>query len=221
MRISRLKLYFLQGIARGAGFALFIALCLAGVLAAQSLTSFRAGEVVSASQINANFTFLSTRLAPVGSITAWHKDLSVVAVSLPAGWVECNGQTVGDTESSLYGVTLPDLNNARNAWNSGGSFLRGGTSSGTFEDDEFQGHTHSDPGHTHSYTDTTVEDLGYDSGYAVQSGPGNNGRAPVSRTTAAVATGIAGPSTQSNGLVRFGDETKPVNMSVIWIIRIK
>ncbi len=72
------------------------ALTLAGIaLWAQSLNTFTSGSVVSAGDLNANFTALNgrldgldtrvtaaeasiTRIAPVGTILAWHKDLGGV-----------------------------------------------------------------------------------------------------------------------------------------------
>ena len=59
-------------------------------------------------------------LIPVAGITAWHKSLGG---SLPANFVECNGQTISDTSSPLDGQTIPNLND--------GDLLRGNTSSGS------------------------------------------------------------------------------------------
>lgn len=64
-------------------------------------------------------------IVPIGSIQAWHKDLS--GVSLPDGWVECNGQLLSDPESPLNGETIPDLNGESR-------FLRGSSTSGTLQD---------------------------------------------------------------------------------------
>ncbi len=58
---------------------------------------------------------------PVGGIVAWVKTLAGVP-NLAEGWVECDGSVLIDSQSSLNGQTIPDLN--------GGEFLRGDTTSG-------------------------------------------------------------------------------------------
>ncbi len=79
---------------------------------------------------------------PLGTIIAWHKNYDGSVPALPDGWAECNGQVCDDEDSPFFGKTLPNLNNPLNAWNAGGSFLRGSTSSGDVQGDEFQGHIH-------------------------------------------------------------------------------
>ena len=64
----------------------------------------------------------ATNTAPIGSIMAWAGNLSGVP-TLPVGWVECNGQTLSDSDSQLNGVTIPDLNGDNR-------FLRGDSTSG-------------------------------------------------------------------------------------------
>jgi hypothetical protein len=59
---------------------------------------------------------------PVGAIIAWHKSWTNLP-ALPANWAECNGQTITDRFSPLYGLTIPDLNSTNR-------FLRGNTASG-------------------------------------------------------------------------------------------
>jgi hypothetical protein len=74
-------------------------------------------------------------VVPVGGITAWLKSYPNTP-SLPDRWVECNGQTLTDSNSPYDGQVLPDLN--------GGSgtqrFLRGATASGVTGGSE--NHTH-------------------------------------------------------------------------------
>ncbi len=60
--------------------------------------------------------------APVGSVFAWLKSFANTP-ALPDGWVECNGQTISDTDSPYNGQTIPDLNGNRN-------ILRGYSTSG-------------------------------------------------------------------------------------------
>ncbi|MCP4134437.1 MAG: hypothetical protein GY754_25920 [bacterium] len=80
---------------------------------------------------------------------------SIAAPSIPEGWVECNGQEINDSESIYDGQTAPSLNN-------GGRFLRGNTTSGIFQSDQFQGHFHQagmgnigTSGGAHGISDTT------------------------------------------------------------------
>ncbi len=75
--------------------------------------------------------------APIGTILAWHKNYSSrnqsLKLTLPDGWAECNGQPVtvainGVLDSDGDGIyTLPNLNFAN------GRFLRGGTNSGVMQ----------------------------------------------------------------------------------------
>ncbi|MBN1782246.1 hypothetical protein JW948_14025 [bacterium] len=65
---------------------------------------------------------------PVGAIIAWAKNLPGVPSTLPDNFVECNGQTLSDTESSLNGQVIPDLNAAnRFLWGHTVSGATGGT----------------------------------------------------------------------------------------------
>lgn len=70
-------------------------------------------------------------IPPIGSVIAWHKALAG-APALPDGWLECNGQVVGDPTSPLDGQTLPNLNG--DVHGGGGRFLRGSNKSGILQD---------------------------------------------------------------------------------------
>jgi len=59
---------------------------------------------------------------PIGAVMAWLGDHQGVP-SLPDGWIRCDGQQIGDSESPLNGTHAPDMNRT-------GRFLRGGMSSG-------------------------------------------------------------------------------------------
>jgi hypothetical protein len=61
-------------------------------------------------------------MVPIGTILPWHKNLTGVP-SLTDQFVECNGQTISDSESPLNGQSTPDLNTSKR-------FLRGNTASG-------------------------------------------------------------------------------------------
>lgn len=138
------------------------------------------GDVLYASEINFN-------IVPVGSVIAWLKDLTNTP-SLPDNWVECNGQTLSDSNSVYDGVTIPDLNNPVGSGLKG-RFLRGHASSGETESSQNLEHSH------------TVKDALPGSG---EPGFESNESNDYS-------------STGSSG----GDEARPHNYSVVWIMRIE
>jgi len=115
---------------------------------------------------------------------------------LPGNWVECNGDTLSDATSILDGLVIPDLNgDAR--------FLRGGTTAGIEEADQFQGHYHGTDGSAMSGSLTVYTFSG-----------GGSGGFDASFINDPITDG-------TNGTPRTGAETRPINMSFIWIMRVK
>jgi hypothetical protein len=84
------------------------------------------GNILYADDLNDNFLELNLGISPIGSVQAWLKSLTNTP-ALPESWVECNGQTIDDSDSVYDGITLPDLNGTSD---SDKLFLRGATSSG-------------------------------------------------------------------------------------------
>lgn len=138
---------------------------------------------------------------PLGTIVAWHKNITGMAKP-PKGWVECKGGFVQG--GSLDGEAIPDLNVKRR-------FLRGAMKSGPIEDHAIQGHAHKFNHNKLTAIDWNSkppkghQEYGYlrngDFGYYFNDWKIMD---PIS---------IAG----------FGDleittETRPINMSVVWII---
>ncbi|MEQ9365612.1 MAG: LamG domain-containing protein, partial [Leptospirales bacterium] len=150
---------------------------------------------------------------PLGTIMAWHKDLTGTP-PLPVGWVECNGQIINETASPYNGQTLPDLNHPKESWNTKGSFLRGGAMSGEFEDDQFQGHT------AQSNTVPIAQIPIANTGSTFKFPPEVYARDASSWSLGTDI--ISGNLTTegNNGSPRTGSETSPVNMTVVWIIKI-
>ena len=140
-------------------------------------------------------------IVPIGSIVAWHKGLTGVP-DLPDGWVECNGDTLNDSDSPLNGQTIPDLNGE-------GRFLRGSSTSGVSQDDAFQGHLHN--WQTHVARDGS-------GGGAVSSGSYDSTQS-IRGYFGAASDSIA--TLGSYGTPRVANETRPINMSVVWIMRVK
>ena len=170
--------------------------------------TFTAGTAAVASEVNANLTYLDEISVPVGGIIGWHKSFANVP-ALPASgkWVECNGQVLGDMLSPLNGQTIPNLNGAVGGADSPGQaakvamFLRGGVTSGTGQQDAFQGHWHN------LYVDTTGASGGQ-TRPAFASTLANN---PIDfyesfKAKEAVSNG-------TNGTPRTANETRPVNMT--------
>ncbi len=143
---------------------------------------------------------------PVGAIVAWHKNLFAAAAipttpTLPGNFVECNGQTLNDPDSILNGAVIPNLNGQ-------GRFLRGSATSGTLQDDAFQGHRMNRNTLGNTEYVPTIGGSGYDlvAGTRVLFS-GNTTGDPITDGT--------------NGTPRTASETRPTNMSVVWIMRIK
>jgi hypothetical protein len=136
---------------------------------------------------------------------------------LPDGWVECDGQIINDPQSPLDGQAVPDLNGEAR-------FLRGANVSGSFQEDAFELHAHGAgsyyavTGGSHSHnllTNTTHGTSGYD---RIWSG-GEDGGGMQTYSTSVHDGHTHGTSGQSASI---GDtETRPTNMSVVWIMRIK
>jgi hypothetical protein len=172
--------------------------------------TFTAGTAAVAAEVNANLTYLDEISVPVGGIIGWHKSFANVP-ALPASgkWVECNGQVLADAGSALNGQTIPNLNGAAGGADSPGHtakvamFLRGGVTSGTGQQDAFQGHRHLPLNGTAFIT-------------------GHNNTLAFGATTAGSAPTTGDPTTDTvNGTPRTANETRPSNMAVVWIMRVK
>lgn len=132
----------------------------------------------------------------IGDMKPWHKNFGAGTQSLPWGWVEMDGTVISDSESPFDGETLEDLNgDAR--------FLRGAATSGTEQADAFQGHAHGDG------TNINKDD--------------NNMGGGASEVVRSTGGGVAQQimSDGVNGTPRTASETRPINMSVVWIMKIK
>lgn len=150
------------------------------------------GTATPNTMLDVNGAISGFGIVPIGSIIAWHKSFTGTPI-LPDGWLECNGQPVNDMGSPYYGQALPNLNGE-------GRFLRGSATSGAQQADAFQGHRHS------------IIAWGNVAGSHCQEGSGFT-----------INSTIVGDSITDgvNGTPRTANETRPTNMSVVWIIRIK
>ena len=151
-------------------------------------------------------TWLSEELrgyAPVGSIMAWHKSFPNTP-ALPQGWVECNGQVLNDPQSPYNGQTIPNLNSAPGY--NGGRFLRGGATSGTMQ---------SATKHLYMAASDTQTTIWF-------SPAGYNGNPDAdSMSNPGVMDYITATSDPSFSAPGTLFTSRPVNMSVVWIMRVK
>ena len=136
---------------------------------------------------------------PVGTIIAWHPDFPNPGFQSnpPWGWVRCNGQVLSDSESPYNGRTMPSLNSAtQDGSTNSGMFLRGGPASGVAQADATAAN-----GLTLLYT-----------------GNVSGGACPYAAPYYVCTTSapIQGAWIYSNDT-----DTRPANMTVVWIIRVK
>jgi len=137
----------------------------------------------------------SLSILPVGSIIPWHKSLSKTS-DLMAEWKECDGSVVNDKDSRYVNLRVPDLNKTRR-------FLRGGQISGIEQDQDWM------PLEIKS----SIE------------GPSRYTHGPVTVSSRSKSAKIfAGKWEQKANELTFtvkDGEVRPLNMSVVWIIKIK
>lgn len=154
--------------------------------------------------VKQNQGYLST--LPLGSIIAWHRefDPNRYMPPLPPGWVECNGQVLDDSESPYNGRKIPDLNGESR-------FLRGHEKSGVHQNHQLQTHKHKDSGHFHTTGGIGVEHASPGGG-ALDQGIGAAHKNQVNEGFAQIGNPVN---------AEHGAETRPVNMTVIWIIKVK
>ena len=177
--------------------------------------TFTAGTAAVAADVNANFTYLDEISVPVGGIIGWHKSFANVP-ALPASgkWVECNGQVLADAGSPLNGQTIPNLNGAAGGADSPGHtakvamFLRGGVTSGTGQQDAFQGHWH------------VLNSRLYGGSIAGYGGSSATTTQTPDSDPTYMSVGNA-KSDGTNGTPRTASETRPSNMAIVWIMRVK
>lgn len=156
---------------------------------------------------------------PPGTILAWHE--SKKTVDLPDNWVRCNGQTLNDPESRYHGEVIENLNGFAGGANSpdlsrkAQMFLRGGTTSGNGQEDAMQRIT----GNASKIWMTTgsVND-------GVFSGSSKNSDSNRPTGTAEDTWNIEFDNANSifpNTAKTDDEENRSVNMSVVFIMKIK
>merc|ERR1712226_649401 len=184
----------------------------------------------NSANIQANAKSISTmKIVPVGTVTGW---LGGQEVPLPDGWQKCDGSAI--QTGPLAGTNTPNLNGERR-------FLRGGSPSEawTTEDCQMQdhqhtiadnGHTHQDSGHSHDFSyyrrnsgegDNANDRHMASSSETHQSGTTSTGKAQISTSSATISTDSTGIVVNGVTGGNHGEETRPKNMAVEWIIKIE
>jgi len=185
--------------------------------------------------------------SPIGSIMAWvtkpENDAEEELSSLPDGWVYCDGNII--PEPSIWaGANTPDLNGQKRFLRGGHYETMLDTEEDQFQDHTHvdEGHSHTDNGHDHGYVDRLPtssnngnKECPYEDGHW---GPGqsHNGRGQDkesdrwdcdwSRTSSSNTAKITNSSSgigmvfNNSDTIRLGEETRPKNMNVMWIMRI-
>merc|ERR1719414_97700 len=162
---------------------------------------------------------------PLGSIVSWVPKTEKSFdknVSIPDGWQLCDGSPI--TKGMWNGLMTPNLNNEKR-------FLRGSNLDDvlTLEEDMILDHqhidgthTHTDTGHSHSYTEYGESDR-HDCGMGGTHCAGQKTLTLTSETSAASLTTVSsniGKINEETDATRKGDEVRPRNMHVSFIIRI-
>lgn len=121
---------------------------------------------------------------------------------LPYGFVECNGQVLNDSASLYNGQTIPNLNSADGY--KGGRFLRGGTISGQMQE-----------GTKNLCMIGGANPISFYFSPGVWNATDNDGLFGTPRPVAVVVGSLTGWSLEGERASR------PVNMTVVWIMKIR
>ena len=184
-------------------------------------STFLTGDIFFRTDLNTIYVRKSAAWEPIGGSGAIDTG-GVVAIStttVPFGFFECDGSTISRTTYATLFATigttfgagdgsttfkLPDLR---------GEFIRGfdnargvdsGRAIGTYQQDQFQGHYHADNTTANVVQETSVSAVvGFDS----------------SNEMKAINLQILNPTTGTNGSPRFGDETRPRNIAMMFVIK--
>ena len=137
-------------------------------------------------------------------------------LDLPDGWLPCDGHSIEN--GPWAGGATPNLN-------TNGHFLRGGNENDVmvFEEDQIHDHEHTDAGHSHTsppHSHPYLEHGTFSNGNGFTSG--GYTLADISRTTNPTSVTIDNAESNIGGVsssYRSGDETRPRNMKVIWVMK--
>jgi len=180
------------------------------------LAKFQTDNILTGrTEIESNIT--GTASVPIGAVLPWLKSLTGTP-GIPDGWVECNGQTLNDTNSPYNGQTIPDLN----GYTGTQRFLRGGGNA-----DGSTPTVSGGTGGSETMTHTHVSNFYIASGILYYADNGDNGTATSPTATTYKLTGTSenqnlsrnknssSKDTSGNAIT----ENKPPYYGVVWIMR--
>jgi len=150
---------------------------------------------------------------PLPIFNQYHKSYTN-ATPISDEWVECNGQTLADSDSPFNGLVVPNLNgdpagaNSPNMTTKEQCFLKGGLTSGTGQYHQFQNHFHSDE------QSITLDAVAGGSFAKYVPDAWNGGATAYLTIGNPVSNGVDTP-------LRAGADTHPTNMTVVWIMKVK
>lgn len=193
---------FKQGLVKGLGFGAGISIALATttlLAAAAAMKVFSAGEVISATELNRNFTMA----APEREVSAFYQ------TDCPEGWTvadgtngtpDLRGRFIRGMDNMGVGAAGIDPDSATRA-------------PGSEQMDAFQGHWHSPASRMEHYSEVGVSIEGFLANHNTI-GPASAG-APTS-----ASAWIREPSADgTNGDPRTSTETRPRNVALIYCMR--
>ena len=173
---------------------------------------------------------------PTGAVSAFF------GAAAPDGWLVCDGATINKATTPRY-AALVDLLRGLGAAFQGppaseallpdlrGMFLRGQDRSrganpdpgadtiGRLQADQLQAHTHADSGHTHADKFSTFDSTGSQIGNKVVTAGGAQALFADSGAGGSGQAQLGEPTTSSAGAPRFGGETRPKNVTVLYLIK--
>jgi hypothetical protein len=171
-----------------------------------------AGTIVHSVDI----TSINTIDIPIGGIIWWYKNLTGVP-ALPSGWVECNGQVLDDSESLLNGQTIPNINGS-------GYFIRGSATAGITQLSQTKSHNHT----AFAQNGATVQRgslFGTDVYCGTVSAAGTQWGFKLDKIMADGEYTVVDGSKFFIGVnystIGSPDESRPVNISMVAIMRVK
>jgi|GEM_PF-5788698 len=207
-----------------ATFPLLLTLMAAERGKASSRTDASVGLIAQVDKLEKELQILrSTKVAPVGSIIAWDRDNQRTPMRglENDAWVQCNGQILNDAESPYNGMRIPELNNSRRflrgtpqppngkaRWPNGeGTMVQEDWATGmprtAFEIKKDEG--------SHSHSRIMGGPTGKPQGYPEYAGDTGAGHKTLTLSNGEHDHSIIG-----------GDaETRPVNVRVVWMMRVK
>ena len=183
------------------------------------------GDVEMGSYTNgqpAGGSYSGSSSPPIGGVMAWCKNITGVP-TLPGGWVECNGQTLSDTNSPLNGQVIPNLNGSN-------YFLRGDTASGTTGGEAAHVLTTNElPSHTHSAGSLVTATNTHYHSYSTKNATVNATGGALPNIWAGTASANSGNNSHIHDITGSVDasgggaahENRPPFYSVVWIMRVK